>query len=208
MTTPAQMARQEFYKMLTALKTSFIDLKQNKPMAHAFLEEMLGHGPQLADWPVKMATALLSPSVKHSDRIQLTLFVLQNRYPPDLFVRYLLARGSLSDRAARDDIKWFITEHMAGKLASKYSALMIGATQNKPIHERKHKWDGVGDPVTDEHGRLKPVSLPVESPHWEEHSPSWSNHIEAVKLLSLELYHNPASDNPWGLSGFKRLRFA
>ena len=208
MTTAAQMSRQEFYKMLTALKTSFIDLKQNKPMAHAFLEEMLGHGPQLADWPVKMATALLSPSVKHSDRIQLTLFVLQNRYPPDLFVRYLLARGSLSDRAARDDIKWFITEHMAGKLASKYTALMIGATQNKPIHERKHKWDGVGDPVTDEHGRLKPVSLPVESPHWEEHSPSWSNHIEAVKLLSLELYRNPASDNPWGLSGFKRLRFA
>jgi len=90
------------------------------------IEEHVGN---LKRWPTRIGTMLLSKRIHFKERLQLTLFVLANKCPPTVYVKWLLRRGMLRDVSARNHIKSIILGHKTGKLeADGRTAYVIDAT--------------------------------------------------------------------------------
>ena len=106
------------------------------------------HVGPLEQWPLHQLTSMLSKHLQHQDRLSLTFFLLANRCPPDLYAQWLMQRRMLADCSASQSIARLIQEHKMGQL-HRYTAyhLPFRVTTDKPLGERKHPWDGVGDPM-------------------------------------------------------------
>lgn len=104
-------------------------------------------GP-VKEWPLHTITDMLSTHLTYGSRVGVTLFALGNTCPPDAYAQWLVQRKMLHDASARMHVANLIKDHKMG-LLHKFTTYMLPfrVTINKPIAERRHKWDGVGDPV-------------------------------------------------------------
>ena len=138
------------------------------------IEEQIG---SCMKWPPRFTEAMLSTHLHFPERWQLTLFLLGNRCPPSLMVEWYMKRGMLKDKSARDQVADIIRQHRDGALESKgITTWVMGATDTKPLSERKHKWDGVGDPAQDKQQTIATPTFAFDFMH-EWH---WT---EAIKML-------------------------
>lgn len=146
-----------------------------------------GHGRLLLDieeqigscikWPYRFTEMMLSRHLRFPERWQLTLFLLGNRCPPTLMVEWYLKRDMLSDKSARDQVSDLIRQHKTGKLEQQgRTTWVMDATVTKPIWERKHPWDGVGESPEN---KTQVIETPSFAFDWE-HNYHWD---EAVKML-------------------------
>jgi hypothetical protein len=105
-------------------------------------------GP-ISQWPLHNVEQLLSSHLTYQPRINLTLFMMGNQCPPDLFAEWIISRNMLKDMPARVHVASLIKEHKAGQL-SRFNTYMLPfrvTAPAKPMVDRKHFWDGVGDPM-------------------------------------------------------------
>ena len=110
---------------------------------------LVEHIGPLQQWPKQNLTAMLSTHLMYDERKSLTFFVLGNHGPPNVYVQYLMARKMLHCKESMNHMASLIKDHMHGKLA-KFTTYMLPfrvTAPDKPVTERKHKWDGVGDPM-------------------------------------------------------------
>jgi|EP00966_Prymnesium_polylepis_P211986 hypothetical protein len=93
-------------------------------------------------------------------------------------VEWYLKRNMLSDRSARDQVADLIRQHKDGTLEQQgRTTWVLDATTTKPIWERKHKWDGVGDPVKDKNQTIATPSFAFD---WQ-HEWHWTQAIQQLK---------------------------
>ena len=95
-------------------------------------------------------------------------------------VEWYVVRGMLRDKSARDNVIDIIKKHRSGELEQQgRSTWVMGATAPpKPVWERKHKWDGVGDPAEDKN---QIIATPMFAFDWQ-HQVHWD---EAIKTLQM-----------------------
>ena len=141
------------------------------------IEEQVG---SCMKWPYRFTEMMLSRHLRFPDRWQLTLFLLGNRCPPTLMTEWYIARGMLKDKSARDQVVDIIKKHKSGELSQQGRStwVMDATAPPKPQWERKHKWDGVGDPTEDKN---QVIETPTFAFDWE-HECHWD---EAIKTLQL-----------------------
>ena len=77
------------------------------------IEEHMG---AFCTYPLHIQKMLITKHLTFAERFSLTLFVLQNGLPPQLFVEWLIGRGMLHDWQARMDVASIISGHQTGKL--------------------------------------------------------------------------------------------
>jgi len=77
------------------------------------IEEQMGN---VGTYPVHIQEMLLSKHLSFGARFSLTLFILQNGLPPQLYAEWLIGRGMLRDEAARNHVASIIKDHQDGKL--------------------------------------------------------------------------------------------
>jgi hypothetical protein len=130
-------------------------------------------------WPHRFTEMMLSSHLRFPERWQLTLFLLGNRLPPSLMVEWYMGRSMLKDKSARDQVADLIRQHKDGTLEQQgRTTWIMEATVTKPIWERKHKWDGVGDP-TKEKNQL--IATPSFAFDWQ-HQLAWDDAIAKLKM--------------------------
>jgi len=130
-------------------------------------------------WPTHFTEMMLSNHLSFEERWPLTKFLLGNRCPPTLMVEWYLKRGMLSDKSARDNVADIIRQHKDGTLERQNRTTWImGATVTKPLWERKHKWDGVGDPTYD---KKQVIETPSFASDWK-HQYYWTDAINTLKM--------------------------
>ena len=140
------------------------------------IEEQIG--PCLK-WPARFTELVLCSHLRFTERYQLTLFLLANRLPPTLMVEWYLARGMLKDKNARDQVADIIKQHKDGTLEQQgRTSWVMNATVSKPLSQRKHPWDGVGEPAEDKTQIIATPSFACDFQH-EHH---WT---EAIKMLKM-----------------------
>ena len=126
-------------------------------------------GP-LLEWPPRKMALLVCDHLLAPMRFELTLFLLGNQCPPNLYAEWLLKRGMLRDEKARYSVAELIKKHKANKLATQTTYhLPFRLTTDLPPAKRRHTWDGVGDPWPDDASRM----LPVEGPTAVMHEEGW-----------------------------------
>ena len=77
----------------------------------------------------RMATLLLSDHLMFSGRFQLTLFMLNNKCKPTVYVKWLMGRGMLHGADSCRHVADLIKDHMNGKLeAEGKTAFVMDAT--------------------------------------------------------------------------------
>ena len=145
----------------------------------AVILEMVG---SISDWPVSFMEKLVSPHLTYMSRWHFSLFVLGNECCPLAFAEYVKFRGCLRDQSACDHIADIIMKHKMGLLWHfKTFMLPHRVSVDKPVYLRKHRWDGVGDPVP----RNSPIEVflhPVITPgNMEQEGWRWD---QAYKLLT------------------------
>lgn len=146
------------------------------------VEEQVG---SCLKWPNQFTEMMLSSKLHFPERWQLTLFLLGNRCPPTLITEWYLKRNLLSDKSARDQVADIIRQHKDGKLEQQgRTTWIMNATVSKPPWDRKHKWDGVGDPAED---KKQTISTPSFAFDWQ-HEWHWT---EAVRMLKEPLTPPP-----------------
>ncbi len=154
------------------------------------IEEQLG---PVMKWPSRFTEMMLSAHLRFPERWQLTLFLLGNRCPPKLMTEWYIKRRMLSDKSARDQVIDLIQKHKSGKLEEEgRTTFIMGQTITKPVWDRAHKWDGVGDPCDNLQGV---ISTPTFA-HDFQHEWYWTQAIELLKSSN----HNVPPQN------FKRAR--
>ena len=90
------------------------------------IEEHMG---SLSTWPTHIAEMLLSRHLRFNDRFQLTLFMLVNKCMPAVYAEWLIKRGMLKDKSAREHVAGIIEAHKTGKLeAEGKTAYVMDAT--------------------------------------------------------------------------------
>ena len=88
-----------------------------KPWERKLLKERIEeHMGSIQYFPAWVATMLLSTHLRYSDRFQLTLFMLGNGCAPIAYAEWLIKRGMLKDKAAREHVAGLISDHKSGKL--------------------------------------------------------------------------------------------
>ena len=105
-------------------------------------------GP-VSQWPLHNLEQMLSSHLTYQPRINLTLFLLGNQCPPDDYAEWVDSRNMLKDMPARAHVASLIKDHKDGKL-SRFTTYMLPfrvTAPLKPLSLRKHKWDGVGEPM-------------------------------------------------------------
>ena len=121
------------------------------------------------EWPSRLLLAFTSREfLRRPARFELTLFLLHNGCPPDLYAEWLLSRPMLRDASAREHVASLIGEHQAGTLAM-YTAWTLPGRRCAPPRDldpkdRKHPWDGVGEPMPDDPPAawcMQPVAVPT-----------------------------------------------
>lgn len=138
--------------------------------------QVVEHIGPLSQWPIHTLEQMLSTHLTYQPRLNLTLFALGNHCAPDLYSEWLLIRNMLKDQPARLHVASLIKLHKTGQLGrmTTYMLPFRVTAPPKPVSERKHRWDGVGDPMP----RGSPSSafvFPVETPdisiiggaHWD-----------------------------------------
>lgn len=140
------------------------------------IEEQIG---SCLSWPSHMTAMLLSTHLRFNDRYQLSLFMLGNGCPPTSMVKWFLSRGMLSDKSARENVADLIRRHMDGTLerAGTTTWVMNATEVPKPVWERKHPWDGVGEPAVN---KTRIVATPTFALDWQ-HQHHWTDAINALK---------------------------
>ena len=122
-----------------------------------FEECIENHAPHLLKWPLGMLALVLETHLRYQDRTKLTNFMLMNRVPPVLYVKWLLVRGMLKDFSARKQVATIIMQHKSGELQRKsvhayeieavtqdgnptknYQIIMTPDMANNPSYE--HHW--------------------------------------------------------------------
>ena len=103
------------------------ELEQLRPYQRELFDSITQHvGCAWFDWPASASLTLLKAdakkdkNLKNVERMQLTLWALGNRVPPDLYVEWLLARNMLSDKSARESVARQLRQHVHGELGDKY----------------------------------------------------------------------------------------
>ena len=140
------------------------------------IEQQIG---KCLTWPTRFTDMFLSTHLLFPQRWQLTLFILANRCPPSLMVKWYLLRGMLHDKSARDQVADLIKQHKNGTLERQgRTTWVMGATQDKPAIIRKHKWDGVGDPALAKNQVISTPSFAFDYLH-EWH---WDEAIKTLKM--------------------------
>jgi hypothetical protein len=135
-------------------------------------------------WPTRFTESFLSYHLGYDERFQLTLFLLGNRCPPVLFVEWMISRGMLRDKSARDNVTILIKDHKSGKLEQQgRSTYIMHTTEDKPPCLRKHKWDGVGDPTND---KTRVIETPTFAYDWQ-HQHYWDQALEMLAAPPLTL---------------------
>ena len=150
-------------------------------------------GP-LAQWPLHTLSQMLSTHLTYQPRINLTLFVLGNHCAPDLYAEWCMSRNMLKNKAAHLHVANLIKEHKAGQLArfNTYILPFRVSAPPKPLNERKHPWDGVGDPMPSD-APPSAFIFPVETPKMMD-TDGWRwDHAFAELTTSYHLYHLPSS---------------
>lgn len=141
------------------------------------IEEQIG---KCLQWPSRFTEAFLSSHLRFPNRWQLTLFLLGNGLDPKLIVEWYEQRKVLKDKSARTQVADLIQKHKNGTLeAQGRTTWVMEATSTKPVWERKHKWDGVGDPIENK------VQL-IETPHFAsdyQHEVYWTEAIERLRSV-------------------------
>ena len=99
-------------------------------------------------WPAHQLQNLLSKHLVRHGRFDLTKFILANRCPPNEYANWLLLRGSLWDKSARDHVADLIKQYTDGRLEkhTTWHLPHMVTVDSVPRAERKHPWDGVGNP--------------------------------------------------------------
>ena len=141
------------------------------------IEEQMGH---CMKWPYRFTEMMLSRHLRFPERWQLTLFLLGNRCPPSLFAEWYVKRGMLHDKSARDQVIDIIKKHKSGELEQQGRStwVMDAMAPPKPVWDRKHPWDGVGEPAEDKN---QIIATPTFAFDWE-HQWHWD---EAIKTLQM-----------------------
>lgn len=140
------------------------------------IEEQIG---SCMKWPGRFTEMMLSTHLRFPERWQLTLFLLGNRCPPSMMVDWYTQRTMLKDKAARDQVADLIRQHKDGTLEQQgRTTWMLEATVTKPPWQRKHKWDGVGDPVQDKN---QVITTPSFAFDWQ-HEWHWTSAIQMLKM--------------------------
>jgi hypothetical protein len=76
-----------------------------------------------------------------------------------------MSREMLKDRSARDQVADIIRQHKDGTLERQgRSTWIMESTSTKPVWERRHKWDGVGDPSQN---KVSVIETPTFAFDWE-----------------------------------------
>jgi len=143
-------------------------------------------GGALDEWPIWHLNALVADHYKRNERWNLTLFLLCNTAMPTDIVYLYKIRGVLGDDDAVKDLAGIIRRHQFGELEKWEIEVMpfrITVDTPKTEEEKKHKWDGVGDPV-------KPLKkgyfykYPVTSPSFARTIEGCGPWVEAIKMLN------------------------
>jgi len=92
---------------------------------------------------------MMSKHLHYNERFTVTAYMLQNACPPDLLIKWMMMRGQLKDKSARDHVADVIKKHKLGKL-TKYTAKVM------PFRICDHK----GDP-----SQIR--RFPIETPNAE-----------------------------------------
>ena len=130
-----------------AMVSELIHMDREQQRMLTTIEDLIG---KLILWPAHLRTMFLSSHLRYSERFQLTLFLLGNWLPPLLIAEWYMKRNMLKDRSARDNVAGLIKQHMRGELEQKgYVVWTLAAPKTKPRALREHKYDGVGDDVSD-----------------------------------------------------------
>jgi hypothetical protein len=204
--TPAQLRAQ--------LDLAYEDIKRLRGAQREIFARMVSMIGELEEWPPEKLPLLLSKHLTSPDRWELTVFVLSNRCAPATYAEWLLARGCLKDKSAREHVADLIKKHLEGRLffgdgsPMKSKHLASHYTEDKEEKKRMYTFDGVGtdprkvDPRTREF--IKPsreewakYNLNVDSPN--VHVLGSENHIRAIQLLK-NSSGNVSFDfllNPW-----------
>jgi hypothetical protein len=129
------------------------------------IEEHMG---PLYLWPTHMAAKLLTDHLKYADRFTLTLFMLANKCQPAVYAEWLLKRGMLKDKSARDHVASVILAHKQGKLEAegKTAYVMDASLAN-------------GEPAPNEL-KVWPVYTPNFAEDWQ-HGHYWDEAIHMLK---------------------------
>lgn len=148
------------------------------------IEEQVG---SCLTWPVRMTEALLSTHLHFPERWQLSLFLLGNRCPPVLMADWYLKRGMLKDKAACEQVADLIKKHKTGELERQgRTTWIMDATVTKPVWDRKHPWDGVGDPAENK-------NQVIETPHFAsdwQHEHHWDTAVQLLKMPAPAVFTN------------------
>lgn len=141
---------------------------QLKPIERRVLQETIEEQMGALDsYPTHIQELLLSKHLAFAGRFSLTLFVLQNGLPPQLYVEWLIGRNMLRDDSARLHIATILKDHQSGKLEeSNKTAYKMHATAP----------DGNALPMAD---RVQTVLTPNFARMWQ-HGHFWS---EAIATL-------------------------
>jgi len=131
----------------------------------ALFSSILENVGPLKQWPLHTLAQMLSDHLTYQARINLVLFLLGNRCPPNMIAWWLITRNMLHDKAARLHVANLIKEHKQGKL-TQFTTYMLPfrvTAPDKPLAQRKHPWDGVGDPMPHD-ANPSAFVFPVETP--------------------------------------------
>ena len=141
----------------TSINRATFDLS---PVEVKILLELLDHlGPDwespmegkitvLARVPQKYAQALLSTHLKFKERRELTVFLLANRVPPTLLVKWYTVRKMLHDFSAKKDVADLLAKFAKGELdgQAQFTTFHINLRSTAPVN------------YIDEDGNMKSMS--------------------------------------------------
>lgn len=142
----------------------------------------------------RMAALLLCTHLTYAGRFQLTLFMLNNKCRPTVYVHWLLAREMLWDERARGHVAQLIKDHMTGKLeeAGKTSHVMDATLPSGDA--------AVGDAQ----------NWVVQTPHFAYNDAErleWENAIRMLNVSATKLLRGKpkyARHNPLNVKKFSR----
>jgi hypothetical protein len=133
-----------------AQRSALLDkIEALKRIEGALLGSIVENVGPFSQWPMHNVEQMLSSHLTYQPRINLTLFMLGNQCPPDLYAEWIISRNMLKDKPARTHVATLIKEHKAGEL-SRFKTYLLPfrvTAPPKPMADRKHFWDGVGDPM-------------------------------------------------------------
>jgi hypothetical protein len=141
-------------------------------------------GP-LSQWPLHILTHMLCTHLTFQPRMSLTLFLLGNRCPPDLFCEWYMQRNMLRDDSARRHVANLVQEHKAGKLIKFDTYILptnvtfnyaITPALGKKMFERGEKLvpSAIGGNPAPPHAISQAFVFPVDTPNpGFMHSEGW-----------------------------------